>query len=114
MMTKVPKDLYLPSLWFEGSGSITDDSAAVILKLFDISQLVIFIGFAVSFMCLVGALVSLFLACHPRRTEFHSVSTKEEEAADAAFYAEKSNTNCDLSLLACSGTGTPILKIQAV
>ena len=111
-MTKVPKDLYLPSLWFEGSGSITDDSADVILKLFDIPQLVIFIGFAVSFMCLVGALVSIFLACNPRRTEFQSLSTKEEGGADA-FFVEKNNTNCDLSLLACSSTGTPILKIQA-
>jgi len=87
---------------------VTNDAAQVILKLFDMPQIVIFIGFAVSFICLVGALVSLFMACHPTKADFQSVSTKEE-GEPSAFDFDKS-TNCDLSLLAC--TGTPILKIQ--
>lgn len=89
-MTKVPEDLYFPAFWFEAQGLITEESAGVVIKLFDLPQIASLIGVAVSLLCLSGIILSLFLA--QKNKQFEAVPTKDCEKPII-------KKDCDQSLL---------------
>lgn len=100
LMTNVAENLYFPTFWFEAQGRITKDSAEVILKLFDLPQIANFVGLGVTLLCLIGIIISVFLA-------------KKSPNRHKNVIREDSENHCDLGLLCANSASTTAARIHA-
>lgn len=62
-MQNVPEDLYLPTIWFEGSALMSPESGQQLESLLDMPRLAKIVGSILVVCCLFGVVISVALNC---------------------------------------------------
>ena len=101
-------DTYIPAIWFEASGTVTEEVAGGLQQLLDLPTIMTFCGLATLVLCMFGLLFSLVSFCHKKkRKDFDKVKTKFDDEKDDNSVCPD---GCEMNLLY---TNTKVQVCQA-
>ena len=101
-------DTYIPAIWFEASGTVTEEVAGGLQQLLELPTIMTFCGLATLVLCMFGLLFSMVSFCHKKkRKDFDKVKTKFDDEKDDNSVCPD---GCEMNLLY---TNTKVQVCQA-
>ena len=89
-------DTYIPTIWFEASGTVTEEVAGGLKQLLELPTIMTFSGLATLVLCMFGLLFSLVSFCRKKtQKDLDKVKKKFDEKDDNSVCPD----GCEMNLL---------------